>query len=287
MSELENTHRLRLGFHVSISGSIDQSFDRAQEKDCTAFQIFTRNPRTWKSRTLDSAEVKAFRRKHKETKIFPVFSHMPYLPNLASPDERIYRMSVDSLVEEAERCRRLGIRYAVTHIGSHVGSGSKRGKERILQALDRVADTGPTVLLENGSGSGSHLGSRFEEIAELIEHVGGDHIGFCLDTCHAYAAGYDLSTEDGLNETLENLDKTIGFRRLRLIHLNDSVGELGSGVDHHEHIGLGRIGVEGFRRILESRLVRKPMIMETPIDERRSDADNMAHVLKLAGANTR
>jgi deoxyribonuclease IV len=278
---------VKLGFHVSISGSIDQSFDRAQLLGCTAFQVFTRNPRTWRSKQLADEEVKAFRRKHRASRIGFVVSHMPYLPNLASPNEVIYSKSIDSLIEEVERCRRLGIHHIVTHIGSHVGAGADGGKARIVQALGKaIDDDGPMILLENGSGSGNHIGSRLEDIAEIIDAVGSSRVGFCLDTCHAYAAGYDIATEEGLTDMLRTLRKTVGFSQLRLVHLNDSVGALGSGVDHHDHIGLGKIGEDGFRRILASQLAKKPMIMETPVDDRRSDAENMAKVLKLAGLST-
>ncbi len=279
---------MKLGFHVSIADSIDLSFDRAKEIGCTAFQLFTRNPRTWASREIRPAEIEAFRRKHRAYGIGPVFAHMPYLPNLASPDDTIYRKSVDSLLEETERCSTLGIRYIVTHIGSHVGTGAGSGKTRIIQALARTVDEdGPMILLENGSGSGSHLGSRLEEIAELIAAVGGNKVGSCFDTCHAYGAGYDVATREGLAETIHTIRKTIGFDRLKLLHLNDSYGSLGSGVDHHDHIGMGKIGEEGFRNILTSQLAKRPMIMETPIDERRSDTENMAKVRELAGLNRR
>jgi deoxyribonuclease-4 len=275
---------VKLGFHVSISGSIDQSFDRAQEIGCTAFQIFTRNPRTWRSKPLDPTEVKAFRSKHRSSKIGPVFSHMPYLPNLASPDETIYKKSVDALIEETQRCSALDIRYIVTHIGSHVGTNVKDGKTRLIQSLGRAADEGgPMILLENDSGSGSHMGSRFRDIADLIKEVGGTRIGSCFDTCHAFAAGYDLTTKEGFTKTLRELAKTIGFSKLKLVHLNDSVGGLGSGIDHHDHIGLGKIGAEGFRLILASQLSKKPMVMETPLDTRRIDIDNMRKVQELAG----
>lgn len=279
---------MKLGFHVSIAGSIDQSFDRARLLGCTAFQIFTRNPRTWKSKPLSTDEVRAFRRKHRESRIGPVFSHMPYLPNLASPSDTIYEKSVDTLIEETERCSKLGIRYIVTHIGSHVGSGAEGGKTRLTQALGRAVDeSGPMILLENDSGSGGHMGSNFGDIAELIKELGSTRIGFCLDTCHTYAAGYNIATKDGLAKTLQELRRTIGLSRLRLIHLNDSVGGLGSGVDHHDHIGLGKIGEEGFRLILASQLAKRPLIMETPMDGRRSGAENMAKVRELAGLSTR
>ena len=279
---------MKLGFHVSISGSIDQSFDRAKLLECTAFQIFTRNPRTWKSKQLDAIEVETFRSKHRVSKIGPVFSHMPYLSNLASPNKIIYEKSVDTLIEETERCSELGIRYIVTHIGSHVGTGVKNGKTRIIQALGKAIDeNGPMILLENDSGSGSHIGSRFGDISDLINELESTRIGFCLDTCHAFAAGYDLTTKNGLAITLREIKKTIGFRRLKLVHLNDSIGELSSGIDHHEHIGLGRIGEEGFRNILASSLAKRPMIMETPIDDRRSDAENLYKVRELTRLNMR
>ncbi len=279
---------MKLGFHVSIAGSIDQSFDRAQLLGCTAFQIFTRNPRTWKSKPLNPDEVKALRRKHRESKIGPVFSHMPYLPNLASPIDTIYKKSVDALVEETERCDELGILYIVTHIGSHVGSGAEGGRLRLIQALGRAADKGgPMILLENDSGSGDHMGSNFGDIAELINELGSTRIGSCLDTCHTFAAGYNIATRDGLAQTLQELRSTIGINRLKLVHLNDSVGGLGSGVDHHDHIGLGNIGEEGFRLILASQLSKRPMIMETPVNDRRSDAENMNKVLELAGLSMR
>ena len=277
---------MKLGFHVSISGSIDKAFDRAQLLECTAFQIFTRNPRTWRSKPLNPDEVKAFHRKHKESRISPVFSHMPYLPNLASPNDTIYKQSVDALVEETERCDELGIRFIVTHVGSHVGSGVEGGRLRLIQALGKAADkNGPTILLENDSGSGGHMGSNFDIIADLVNQLGSKKLGFCLDTCHTFSAGYNIATEDGLTQTLRVVSKTIGFNRLKLVHLNDSVGDLGSRVDHHDHIGLGKIGEEGFRRILASQLAKRPMIMETPIDSRRSDVENMKKVRELAGLN--
>lgn len=144
-------------------------------------------------------------------------------------------------------------------------------------------EDGPIVLMENGSGSGGHMGSTFEDIQDIINAVGNSKICTCLDTCHAYAAGYDIANVEGLKKTLRNIRKTIGFDRLKLIHLNDSASELGSGIDRHEHIGLGWIGEEGFRLILTSKLCKRPMIMETPIDDRRSDRENMRKVMELAG----
>jgi deoxyribonuclease-4 len=278
---------MRIGFHVSISGSIDKSVDRAEEIGCTSFQMFTRNPRSWKAKPLETREVEAFRRKIKASCIWPVFSHMPYIPNLASTNEKIYQKSVETLVEETNRCRTLGIPYIVTHLGSHTGAGKEKGKAQLVYALGLAIDEdGPTILIENSSGSGGHMGSTFEDIQDIVTSTGSSKICICLDTCHAYAAGYDIANVEGLKKTLRKIRKTIGFTHLKLIHLNDSVGELNSGVDHHEHIGLGRIGEEGFRLILNSQLSKRPLIMETPFDDRRTDRENMRKVLELTGLNS-
>jgi deoxyribonuclease-4 len=277
---------VKLGFHVSITESIDLSFDRATKLGCTTFQIFTRNPRAWRAKPLQIREIKSFRRKHRESKINPVFSHMPYIPNLASPRDDIYEKSLDALIEEIDRCNELGIRYIVTHIGSHTGSGVVKGKTRLIQALGRASDEkGPMILLENSSGSGDQLGSKLNELAEISKVIGGSRVGICFDTCHAFAAGYNIASKEGLNATLREISRTVGFSRLKLVHLNDSLGELGSRIDHHEHIGLGKIGQDGFRHILASQLIKKPLIMETPIDDKRSDIDNMKKVYEFAGVN--
>lgn len=277
---------MKLGFHVSISGSIDLSFDRAQELGCTAFQIFTRNPRAWITKPLQLDEVKSFRRKHRESRINQIFSHMPYIPNLASPKDEIFKKSLYTLIEETKRCNELGIQYLVTHLGSHTGAGAVEGKTRLIQALGRAADEdGPMILLENSAGSGGQIGSRLDELAEIVKAIGGTRVGICFDTCHAFTAGYDLATKEGLNATLREIIRTVSFGRLKLVHLNDSLGDLGSGIDNHEHIGLGKIGQEGFRDIIASQLVKRSMIMETPIDDRRSNTENMKKVYELAGIN--
>lgn len=281
-----NLIHVKLGFHVSISGSIDLSFDRAQKLECTAFQIFTRNPRAWKTKQLKNIEIKSFRRKHRESKIRPVFSHMPYIPNLASSRDDIFEKSIESLIEEINRCNELGIQYLVTHIGSHTGMGIMKGKNRLIQALGKAVDEeGPMILLENSSGSGGQMGSKLDELAEIIKAVDSKRVGICFDTCHAFAAGYDVANKEGLKTTLHEIRRTVGFSRLKLIHLNDSIGELGSRIDHHEHIGLGKIGQDGFRYILTSQLINKPLIMETPMDNKRSDIENMKKVYELAGIN--
>ncbi|KYH42614.1 MAG: putative endonuclease IV [Candidatus Bathyarchaeota archaeon B26-1] len=278
---------LKLGLHVSISGSIDRAVDRAVEKGCNTFQIFTRNPRGWRSRDLTREEVEAFIEKVEKFKIEPVFGHMPYLPNLASPKDETYRRSVESLITELRRCVELKIPYLVTHLGSHLGAGMEIGFERIIKAVNRglsEVEGNVMLLLENTAGTKNSMGGSFEDIRYIIERVDyPERVGVCFDTCHGFAAGYDLRTMESVESTIKMLDEVIGFEKLKLVHLNDSKGGLNSRIDRHEHIGMGMIGEEGFRNILKSRLGQLPLILETPIDKRRSDVENLQKVRELAG----
>ena len=278
---------LKLGVHVSISRSLDRAVDRALERGCKTFQIFTRNPRGWRSKDLDSNVVEAFKSKLSLSGISPVFAHMPYLPNLASPEGEIYSRSVDVLVSEVRRCEHLNIPYLVIHLGSHRGSGIDNGIQRVAKAcLSAInGSTGGTaILLENTAGSKNGVGGTFEEISSVMDAIGwNDRVRLCFDTCHAFVAGYELRTINGLSETLKKIDQTVGLSRLELVHLNDSKGERNSRLDRHEHIGLGGIGEEGFRKILGNRLLgSKPLILETPMDGRRDDIGNMAKVREIA-----
>jgi len=278
---------VKIGFHVSIQGSVDKAVDRAVELGCNTFQIFTRNPRQWKPKELTAEEIKAFVEKVNSNNMEPVLGHMPYLPNLASPENDVYTKSVETLTSELERCERLEIHYLVTHLGSHLGAGMQTGFKRIIKAIDkafRVAGEGVMLLLENTAGTKNSMGSSFEDIQNIIEQVCYPrNIGICFDTCHAFAAGYDLRTQKAVEGTVRTLDQTIGCEKVKLVHLNDSVGDLNSHIDRHEHIGMGMIGDEGFRNLLRSSLGRLPLILETPKDSRRSDAENLAKVLELAG----
>jgi deoxyribonuclease-4 len=270
---------VKFGFHVSISDSIDKAVDRAQELGCDTFQIFTRNPRSWTTRELTVEESEAFRAKRAEAGIDPVYGHMPYILNLASPDKRIYGLSVASLRTGLARCGALGIPMLVTHMGSHLGEGLEKGVERVARALDAALekdDSGVMILLETGPGSRNSVGPTFEEVGRIIERTSERvRVGVCFDTCHVFVAGYEIRTPEGLGETIDALERAVGLGRLGLVHLNDSRGSFGSGNDHHEHLGLGEIGLEGLRLVANSRLARAPMIMETPIDERRGNPGNM------------
>ncbi|MEM3737097.1 MAG: deoxyribonuclease IV [Candidatus Bathyarchaeia archaeon] len=278
---------MRFGVHVSIAGSIDKAVDRAEEKTCETFQIFTRNPRGWKFEPLTLEEAVSFRRKLENARIGPVIDHMPYLPNLASPNDDVYELSKRTLVAELERSGQLGIPYLVTHLGSHQGSGVEQGRDRIVKAvnlaLSRV-DNEVIILLENTAGTKNSMGSTFEEMKHILNRIDQpDRVGVCLDTCHAFAAGYELRDEEGVDITLKELDRVIGLEKLKVVHANDSKGDLGSHIDRHEHIGLGCIGEGGFKALLRRKeLQLLPFILETPVDRRRDDIGNLKKIRELA-----
>jgi deoxyribonuclease-4 len=273
--------------HVSISGTIDQAADRAREMGCDTFQMFTRNPRGWKYKKLDRGEVAEFKRKVGTYNLTPVVAHMPYLPNLSSPKKLIYNKSVKSLSGELERCGALGIPYIVTHLGSHLGEGSDIGLEKIVAAINRTLSENPNdvmLLLENTAGTKNSMGSSFEDLKRILDRVENRaRVGVCFDTAHAYAAGYDLHSPRGVDDTLGKFNSVLGVNILKVIHLNDSQVGLGSGRDRHEHIGLGYIGEQGFRALFKHEAVRNlPFIMETPIDERGDEKENMRRVRELS-----
>jgi len=279
---------LKVGTHVSIAGSIDKAIDRAVNTGCNTFQIFSRNPRSWKTKELNIDEIRKFRRKITAHEIYPSFVHMPYLPNMATPKKDLYARSIESLKIELTRCNVLNVPYIVTHLGSHLGSGKEPGTERVISAVNESlenVDNNVVILLENTSGYRNTLGSRFEDIGYIIDRVSNkERIGFCLDTCHAFAAGYDIRTDQGVSHLLNEIDDTIGLDKLKVIHLNDSKEDFNSKKDIHEHIGLGKIGLNGFKSILkENRLLKLPFILETPIDNRRDDLGNVKLVIDLAG----
>lgn len=275
---------MKIGCHVSIADSVDLSVDRASEIGCNTFQIFTRSPRMWKARTLSDEEISAFKEKLNKTDINPAVSHMPYLPNLSSSNPEPYKRSIDTLRLELERCNLLDIPYLVTHLGSHLGKGKEQGQKQIVNAIDTAVsglEKHPMILLENTSGKTNEVGSTFIEIGEIINKVSTDHIGVCFDTCHAYARGYDITSPTGLDETIDEIESNIGINKIKIVHLNDSRGELGSRMDRHNHLGLGYIGEKGFINFLSSPFKEKPLILETPIDEFRIDKDNVEKAKEL------
>jgi deoxyribonuclease-4 len=279
---------VKVGAHVSIAGSIDRAVERAEEIGCDTFQIFSRNPRGWKVKEISFEVAEEFKRKLERSGMSPPVDHMPYLPNLATPKEDVYQKSVEALALELERCELLGITYLVTHLGSHLDAskedGIRRTAEAIVKALS-ASENDVILLLETTSDSKNSVGGSFEDLAEIMSRVDcDDRVGACFDTCHVFVAGYELRGEEGLEETMEVFDRTVGLDRIKVVHLNDSKGPLGSKLDRHEHIGLGEIGEEGFRLILSHPAIRaRPLILETPVDERRDDRGNIAKVRELAG----
>jgi deoxyribonuclease IV len=318
---------IKIGFHVSISGGISKSVDNALKEHCTAFQIFSRNPRGWAAKPLDNNDVRLFKdklagipepnesptstsarttskskkqeRKEKVESLIDrnaIFVHMPYLPNLSSPNKKIYDQSVQVLSDELKRTSTLDIPYLVIHLGSHQGEGIKKGVEQLVMACSYAiqsasAENTVSILLENSAGQKNTVASDFKELRiildKLYDHNSSskkDRFGICLDTCHAFASGYDLASKEAVYETMDKFDSEVGYKNLKLIHLNDSRDKFFSRRDRHEHVGLGEIGEEGFKAFLRHNSHKNtPLIMETPIDSRRSNSDNLKFVRSVVG----
>jgi len=272
---------MQIGCHVSASGSIDKSIDNAVERNCSAFQIFTRSPRSWHAKEITKETIDAFKSKLKASKIdrFAICAHMPYLPNLATPKDDAFEKSVNTLISEVERCAQLGIPYLVTHLGSHLGTGEEAGIKKLVEGLTKAGQTKNDViiLLENTAGQKNSVGSDFKQLGEIFKQLKpAKKFGVCLDTCHAFVAGYDLRTVDKVKETFKEFDKHIGIKNLKILHLNDARGEMGCNLDRHYHLGLGGIGEEGITSVVKFANKKKiPIILETPIDDDRDDFENV------------
>ena len=275
-----------VGLHVSIAGSPDLAFDRAQELGATTFQIFTRNPNQWRFKPLAEETVALFREKRTKSGFRRIVDHMPYLPNLASPERSTMKISRYTLDEETKRCDSLGVDYLVVHLGSHLGKGTAVGMRNIAEACNEaIAGSGgdTIILLENMAGQKNCVGARFEEIRGILDKVKApSRVGVCLDSCHAYAAGFDFRNEEAVSVTMGLFDEIIGFDRLRVVHLNDSKGPLGSRLDRHENIGGGKIGRKGMKAFLRYPGVsERPLIMETPYEDIRTMAKSIKLVRTL------
>ena len=279
---------MQIGCHVSISGSIDKAVDNAVERKCSAFQIFTRNPRGWNVKNLTKENINDFKSKLKESKIdrFATCAHMPYLPNLASPKDDGFEKSVITLVNEVERCAKLGIPYLVTHLGSHLGTGEENGIKRLVKALKKAGETKNDVmiLLENTAGQKNSVGSDFKQLGEIFNQLTpAKKFGICFDSCHAFVAGYDLRTEDKVKKVFDDFDEHVGIKNLKILHLNDAKGDVGCNLDRHYHLGLGKIGEKGIASIVKFANKQKiPIILETPIDDERDDFENIKKAKECA-----
>jgi deoxyribonuclease-4 len=255
---------------MSIAGGYDRAVRAAHAVDFRTVQLFTKNNNQWQAPPLSSEHATAFRLALAETGIVDPVAHTSYLINLASPDRTLWQRSVDAMTVEVERCGVLGIAELVVHPGSHMGDGEERGLARVARALDRVhrrtAGLGVTIDLETTAGQGTNLGYRFEHLEDILHRVAHpESLGVCVDTCHIFAAGYSLGTLEEYDETIDQLDRSVGLARLRVWHLNDSCRERGSRVDRHAAIGAGRMGIEPFRQLVnDPRFCGVPMILETP-----------------------
>ncbi|HUV87970.1 MAG TPA: deoxyribonuclease IV [bacterium] len=282
-------NKFLLGVHVSISGGVHLAVERAAALGCTTFQIFPSNPRGWRQKTHPPEDVERFKLGVTRAGLEPFFVHMPYLPNLAAPDDELYEKSAAALTEAVETTASLGGRYLVTHLGSHRGAGVELGRERAAAAIRRAVEATPragvTVLMENSAGKSNQVGTTFTELTALYKIIGKRsrrRVGLCVDTCHAHAMGYDLAAGgDGLERILAEIDGFIGVDNIRLLHLNDAKAAAGGGLDRHAHIGRGTIGREGFRRLINHRTLRDlPMVLETP-QEGDWDPKNVRTVKRL------
>lgn len=271
--------RVRLGAHFSIAGGLHKAIYTARDYGCTALQIFTKNASTWKERMLTDGDIAAFDEARTETGIAAIAAHTAYLINLGSPEEEKFDRACTALAHEMTRAAQLSIPWVVHHPGAHMGAGEAAGIERIGRGINRVLaeseDGGPLLLLETCAGQGTTVGHTFGQLAAILDRIDNPaRMGFCLDTCHIFAAGYDIRTRAAYQKTMADFDATLGLDRLQLIHVNDALRELGSKVDRHTHIGQGQIGAEGFSLIMnDSRLVHIPKILETQKTEGAMDWD--------------
>lgn len=279
---------LALGAHMSISGGCDLALVRAAEFEMDACQLFTKNERQWVAKPLDEGVIERFHEQRIATGIDKLVAHDSYLINLATPDDTLWEKSRLAFMDELDRCAQLGVPGLVTHPGSHVGSGIEAGIKRAAEAINRIHDerpNGPTLtLLETTAGQGATLGRTFEEIRGIIDLVEDSaRVGVCLDTCHIFAAGYDIRDADSYAQSMAAFDQIIGFSRLKAIHLNDSKFELGSRKDRHASIGDGEIGLEGFRLLVnDPRMNGLPAVLETEKgDNGEEDRRNMATLRSL------
>ncbi len=276
-----------LGVHVSTEGGIAESVERAAKLGCNTMQIFNRNPQRWRDNFLLPQDIREFNKRQERFNLKPVFIHIPYLINLASPNPRLYDASIEAYIEDILEAGALKADYIVTHMGSHKDTSEDAGLKRLTEALNTILGKTRNVhvglLLENTAGSGSWLGYKFSHQGKVLKCLdNSERVGLCLDTAHAYLAGYDISTKVGLEAMLDEVESCAGIKLIKLIHLNDARDPLGSHLDRHEDIGKGKIGMAGMKRIINHpRLRNIPFVLETPKKTEGSDRLNLNTVRKL------
>lgn len=278
---------MRLGVHIRIAGGLLKALDRAHELECEAVQLFSGNPNSWARKPLDPEIATRFGARAAELGIRPIILHTPYLLNLASPDDEIWRKSREALADAVGRAPMLGAGFIVTHIGSHRGAGYTAGIARVSEAVKFALDAAPSpvIALELGAGAGHTVGSRFEEIADMLELLGSaaKRVGVCIDSAHLWGSGYDISTTAGVECLFAELRRWVGMERLAVVHLNDTLQDLGSHIDRHYHVGKGQIGLDGFRALVNYPGTGDlPGIIETPGESIGLDSENLAILRSLS-----
>jgi deoxyribonuclease IV len=288
MAKTGKPTRPLLGAHMSIAGEVGEAFNRGKQVGCECIQIFTKSSRQWASKAYSNEEIETFKRNRIESGIKTVIAHDSYLVNLGAPDEAMRLKSIKGLIDELHRCEALGVPTLVAHPGAHVGSGIENGIKTIAKSIDEAhaACKGfkVNIALEITAGQGSTLGHTFEQMAQIFDAVvENERMRLCFDTEHAFAAGYDLRTPEGYENTFSELDKHVGLKKLAAFHLNDSIKDFHSRVDRHQHIGKGFIGLDAFRRLLnDQRFFGLPMCLETPKGpEMKEDVENLATLRSL------
>jgi deoxyribonuclease-4 len=271
------------GAHVSTAGGVNKAPANAKEIGAEVFQLFSRSPRGGPAPALTPALIKNFQSEMKKNKQAEAYIHTPYIINLASTNNRIRYGSIKIIREELERASSLGVKYVMSHLGSANDLPRNQAIKKVIEAVNKILNGykgAALFLIENSAGSGNIIGDQFEEIRGIIKGIKDKPIGVCLDTCHAFASGYDLRNKAAVEETLNQFDKIIGLKLLKLIHANDSKTELNAHRDRHEHIGLGQIGLEGFKALIKQpKLAMVNMILETP-DDKRGNYERDLKVLK-------
>jgi deoxyribonuclease IV len=269
---MDHSHDILIGAHLSISGGLDKAIERAESIGATALQIFTKNNKSYVGSALTQETIDLFKQAVARSSVKNIMVHSSYLINIGASNTEVEKRSLHALIHELERCEQLAIPYLVLHPGSHTGDGISAGIEKIARNLDAVFDhvSGSSmILLETAAGQGSNIGSTFEELAQIIEKVHHKkRVGICVDTCHIFAAGYDIAAPTGYEEYWKNFDAILGLPKLKAIHLNDSKMPCASFKDRHENIGKGHIPLTTFKLIMQDpRLASIPKVLETPSDD--------------------
>ncbi|MGA9365123.1 MAG: deoxyribonuclease IV [Bacteroidota bacterium] len=286
--------RVLLGAHMSIDGGVHTAHERGMSIGCTTMQLFTKNNSQWAARPISKEEIEKYEALERKSGIRPVVAHSSYLINLCAKNAVVLKKSRQAFKDELDRCESLNVPYLVFHPGLHMGRGEREGIERIAESLNLLHEETKNYhvksVLELTAGQGTAVGFRFQHLRDIIDEIEvNERVAVCVDTCHLFAAGYDISTETGYKNTFDEFDAIIGLDRLVVLHVNDSKRELGSHVDRHEHIGKGRIGNIAFRLLMnDARFVRIPKILETPKSkDMHEDVMNLRKLRRFIRRNLR